>query len=302
MVEKLQNLIRRVEAQKGSLTLFMLWKDVTEVEKWTVVVSAPWLDKQNQQTALRYWINLLQGALNTSELNTISRVSVVKTDDKFVQFLTRAVNVSGGAVRFTRNQVGEYYINEAIIFEAKDAGSAKKAVGLASRNPVINGTINPNINGTISPLINGTINPLINGTINPLINGSLNPLINGTLNPNINGSVNPFINGRINPNINGSINPNINAAINPLLNLNFTGLVLYDLSLGKSAYFVEASDKILVMFDFNNQFTGFCVKAGGKDFYNVFDTSNNWIGYLVSNKRSGYNYFSTNGQWLGFAV
>jgi len=301
MVEKLQNLIRRVEAKKGSIALFMLWKDAPEVEKWTVVVSALWLDKLNQRIALEYWIKALRGTLNQAELNTIGRISVIKTNDRFVQFLTRAISVSGGAVRFSRNQVGNYYINDAIIFEAKNTGGTSRMSGLVNRNPAINGSINPNINESINPNINGSINPTINGSINPNINGSINPQINGSLNPNINGSINPHMNGGINPNINSSLNPNINVAINPFLNPSFAGLVLYDSSLNKTAYFVDASDAILLMFNFSNEFIGFCVKAN-KDFYNVFDISNNWIGYLAANNQNGYNYFATNTQWLGFVV
>ncbi len=301
MVDKIKNLIKRIETQKGDITLFMLWKDSPEIDKWTVVISSSWIDRMNQRTALDYWIRSLQNNLNTQELNSISRVSFLKTNDQFVQFLTHALNVSGGAVRFSQNQIGNYYINDAIIFEAKKTSYSRIPMSSASRNPAINGTINPNINGTINPNINGTINPNINGTINPNINGTLNPNINGTINPNINGTINPNINGTINPNINGTINPNINGAINPLINPNFVGLVLYDMSLSKTAYFVKAQNNILLMFDFSNNFIGFCVKVG-VDFYNVFDTGNNWIGYLVLNGQNGFNYFSTNANWVGFVI
>ena len=269
MVEKLKNLIRKIESQKGVIALFMLWKDSQDITKWTVVVSANWIDRMSKRAVLDYLIKNLQSTLNKTELNEISRISILKTSDNFVKSLTRILNISGGTARFTQNQIGHYYIHDAVIFEAKGFAIPNAPIGTASRNPAINGTINPNINGTINPNINGTINPNINGTINP--------------------------------NINGTINPNINGTINPSLNWNFSGLILYDLSLSKTAYFIEANDNILLMFDFGNNFAGFCVKAK-IDFYNVFDVSNNWIGYLVSNKKSGFNYFSTNAQWIGFVI
>jgi hypothetical protein len=267
MVEKLKTLIKRVEAQKGAVALFMLWKESSDIDKWTVVISAKWIDGMNQRLALEYWIKSLQANLNEMELNTISRVSFLKTNEAFVQFLTRTLNVAGGAVRFTNNQVGNYHIKDAIIFEAKVINKAP--LGAFHRNPALNGIINPFINGTINPNINGTINPNINGTINP--------------------------------NINGTINPNINGTINPFLNPSFTGWVLYGLNLEKLAYFVEAPREVLLMFDFNNAFIGFCIRAK-ENFYVVFDTHNNWIGYFVSNKKEGFNYFSPNAQWLGFVV
>ena len=237
MVEKLKNLIRKIESQKGMIALFMLWKDSQDITKWTVVVSANWIDRMSKRAALDYLIKNLQSTLNRTELNEISRVSILKTSDNFVKSLTQILNISGGTARFTQNQIGHYYIHDAVIFEAKGFAIPNAPIGTASRNPAINGTINPNINGTI----------------------------------------------------------------NPSLNWNFSGLILYDLSLSKTAYFIEANDNILLMFDFGNNFVGFCVKAK-IDFYNVFDVSNNWIGYLVSNKKSGFNYFSTNAQWIGFVI
>ncbi len=253
MVDKLKNLVRKIESQKGVIALFMLWKDAQDISKWTLVVSASWIDRMNQRTALDYFIKTLQSSLTNAELNEISRVSILKTSDNFVKTITQVLNISGGAARFTQNQIGRYYINDAVIFEAKGAAIPNTPIGSANRNPAINGTINPNINGTI------------------------------------------------NPNINGTINPNINGTINPSLNWNFSGLILYDLSLSKTAYFIEANENILLMFDFGNNFVGFCVKAK-IGFYNVFDISNNWIGYLISNKKTGFNYFSTNAEWIGFLI
>ncbi len=253
MVDKLKKLIRRVESQRGPITLFMLWKDAQDISKWSIVVSAPWLDRMGQRLALNFWIKNLQSNLNAIDLNGISRVSVIKTSDSFVQYLVRTLNISGGAVRFTQNQLGNYFIYDAIIFEAKGLPTPNAPLTSSSRNPAINGTINPNINGTINPHINGTINPNINGTINP------------------------------------HINPN------------FDGLILYDLSLNRTSYFVEANNEILIMYDFTNTFIGFAVRAKA-DFYVVYDSSQNWIGYLVSNKSNGYNYFSINAEWIGFVV
>ena len=253
MVDKLKNLIRKIESQKGVIALFMLLKDSADISKWTVVVSANWIDRMSQRTALDFFIKNFQSTLNRTELNEISRVSTLKTNDGFVKSLTRTLNISGGAVRFTQNQIGNYYIHDAVIFEAKGSEIPNAPIGTASRNPAINGTINPNINSTI------------------------------------------------NPNFNSTINPNFNSTINPSFNWNFSGLFLYDLSLNKTGYFIEANNNVLLMFDFSNKFVGFCVKAKS-NIYNIFDISNNWIGYFISNKKTGFNYFSTNAEWIGFVI
>ncbi|MFA6198195.1 MAG: hypothetical protein WC734_03540, partial [Patescibacteria group bacterium] len=194
MVDKLKNLIKQIERQKGPISLFMLWKDVQDISKWSVVISAPWLDNMGQREAVDYWIKHLQLTLNNTELTEIIRVSVIKTTDNFVTFLTRALNITDGAVRFTRSQVGNYYINDAIIFEAKGLLTSNTPFVSRSRNPIINRTINPNLNRTINPNLNRTINPNLNRTINPNLNRTINPNLNRTINPNLNRTINPNLN------------------------------------------------------------------------------------------------------------
>jgi len=174
MVEKIKKLIQEVKSKKGEIILFMLWKDISETEKWTVIVSAHWIEEMGQRAALNYWINLFIKALSKTELDTISRVSFLKPHDKFVEALTSALNISGSVVRFSKNQIGEYFINDAIIFEAKRTPQKVKDSTL-QRNPSFNPTINPNLNPTINPNLNPTINPNLNPTINPNLNPTINP-------------------------------------------------------------------------------------------------------------------------------
>jgi len=173
MVEKIKKLIQEVKSEKGEIILFMLWKDVSETEKWTVIISAHWIEKMGQRTALNYWVNLFIKTLSKTELDTINRVSFLKPHDKFVEVLTSTLNISSSAVRFSKNQIGAYYVNDAIIFEAKKI-LRKLKDSTFQRNPSFNPTINPNLNPTINPNLNPTINPNLNPTINP----NLNPTIN----------------------------------------------------------------------------------------------------------------------------
>ena len=271
MVEKIKKIIRETELKKGGINLFMLRKEDSNIDTWSVVISANWIDDMPTRKALDFWTLQLQKNLSREDLKLISRISFIKVNDPFIQTISRTLAISKGSVRFTNNYFGNYHISDAIIFEAKNIVRQNELQTETNKNPLINGRINPNINGRI--------------------------------NPNINGRINPNINGRINPNINGRINPNINGRINPNINLNLTNLNLYDLSLNKIAYFIEVEDKILLMFDYNNNFTSYLVHADQDDIFNFFDANDNqWTGYLVSNKENGYNYFSINGDWLGFAT
>ena len=56
MVNKLNNLIARIEAEKGEMLLFMLWKNLPDDSTWSVVASANWIDQIGHGVALQYWI------------------------------------------------------------------------------------------------------------------------------------------------------------------------------------------------------------------------------------------------------
>jgi len=251
MVEKLKKIIRQVETDMGGIVLFMLWKDAPEIDKWAVVISAAWVNTMSQHSALDYWIKILQKNLDQQELFSISRISFLRTDDVFVQMMVNNLHISGGSVRFTRSQVGNYFINDAIIFEAK---------------PIV-----ANI------LVFSRRNPLVNGSINPNINGSINPTINGSINPNINGSINPILNPNFQGHILFDLNLNKSAFF---IKANENILSMFDFSNQYVGFCVKTSKETFNVFDLSSMWIGFLIpnKKGG---YNYFDINRNWIGFVI---------------------
>ncbi|MCK5123577.1 MAG: hypothetical protein KAQ87_05540, partial [Candidatus Pacebacteria bacterium] len=144
MVEEIKKLIQKVKSEKGDIILFMLWKDIADFDKWSVIISANWIDKIEQRKALNYWLILLQKSLSNKDLDSIGRISFLKSHDRFVKLFTSALNVSGGPMYFKNSEVGNYYIHDAIIFEAKKTILPKKQ-NIYQKNPTLNGSINPNI-------------------------------------------------------------------------------------------------------------------------------------------------------------
>ena len=153
MVNKLNNLIARVELEKGELLLFMLWKNLPNDNTWSVIISADWIDRAGQSAALQYWISKIRGVLSSDELSQISRVGFLKPHDRITNLITSAIRVTNIPVRFSKNQIGDLYIEDAIIFRAKK-DIRKRFLGANDRNPIYNHNINPIYNHNINPIYN----------------------------------------------------------------------------------------------------------------------------------------------------
>jgi len=299
MVEGIKKIIQQVKKEKGDISLFMLWKDEPNYDKWTIIISANWIDKLNQKIAFNYWLSLLQSNLNSNDLDNIGRINFIKSNDEFIKTIISTLSISGGPAYFQNNQIGNYYIKDAIIFESKKM-ITDNTISISRRNPLLNSRLNPNLNSRINPNLNSRINPNLNSRINPNLNSRINPNLNSRINPNLNSRINPNLNSRINPNLNSRLNPNLNSRINPNLNSNFTGLFLYDLRLQKIGYFIEASENVLLLFDLNNEYINLCVKSSDQS-YNIFDKFNKNIGFITSDGEKGFNYFNKSNQWIGVA-
>jgi len=55
-----------------------------------------------------------------------------------------------------------------------------------------------------------------------------------------------------------------------------------------------------LFFENNLAFKGLAVKTSTG--YAVFDLSNEWVGYLISDKQGGYLRFDIDGEWTGLIV
>jgi|SRR3989344_623376 len=169
MVNKLNNLIAKTEIEKGELLLFMLWKNLPQDNTWSVIISAEWIEKIGQSAALQYWITKIRGALPAADLSRINRVSFLKPNDRVTKLITSTVRVVGSPITFSKNQVAELFIEEAVIFRARKI-SQKKLLNSQNRNPIFNHNINPIFNHNINPIFNHNINPIFNHNINPIFN------------------------------------------------------------------------------------------------------------------------------------
>jgi len=266
MVDKLKNLIKKIKAEKGEILLCMLWKDSPEINKWTFIVSAEWIDALSQQTAFNYWVTQLSSVLNKDELNSISRITFLKSNEAFVDFIGSLINASDSSIHLKDTSLGKINVTEAIIFESHRKIPIKKK-SIKNRNPIFNHSINPIFNHSINPIFNHSINPIFNHSINPIFNHSINPIFNHS--------------------------------INPLYNPTFDGFYLFDNSNAKLGYIINANDDVILIFNADNTLQSFGVRNSVKG-YTLFNNNNAWIGQILPDGDDGYNFFSHGNEWVGY--
>jgi len=108
-----------VVADRGDLTLFALFLREGVEDRWDLVVSASWLDR-DKAAGLKYLTKKLTAKLTEREILELSRVVVVAQNDPALRKLLRETNVEDGEVRELENlQFAGLSLSRAVIFEAK---------------------------------------------------------------------------------------------------------------------------------------------------------------------------------------
>ena len=106
-------------ATKGDLALFALFLREGVEDRWDLLVSASWLDR-DEASGLRFLTKKLTAKLSEREMLELSRIVVIEQSDPGLRKLLRELTVEDGSVREMENtQFAGLSLSRAIIFEAK---------------------------------------------------------------------------------------------------------------------------------------------------------------------------------------
>ena len=86
--------------------------------KWSLIISAPWLDTKGHKETLRKLHSLLRKTIPSVELNSLSRISLIKSDDAFVRSVTSEFNVSDGLKGINNAMINGIQIDKAYILSS----------------------------------------------------------------------------------------------------------------------------------------------------------------------------------------
>lgn len=94
LLDRFVDLERRL-SEKGAFALFALFLREDSVDKWDLIVAAPWIDA-DRKGALSHITKSIQGVFGPEELSTLSRVVLVDLANPAVEAINQAVGIQHG--------------------------------------------------------------------------------------------------------------------------------------------------------------------------------------------------------------
>lgn len=88
MVDKLRLVLSELEAQRGSVSLFAMFKMDDVVDKWTILVGAPWVTNANGQEIFTILKSSITHNCSDEERSTIARIGIYNNNHHLIQELS----------------------------------------------------------------------------------------------------------------------------------------------------------------------------------------------------------------------
>jgi hypothetical protein len=95
LLDRFVELERRLAIARGDFSLFALFLREDAVDKWDLVVTAPWIEA-DRKDALSYISKEIQDAFTPEELSLLSRVVIVDLANPAVAAVNQAVGIQHG--------------------------------------------------------------------------------------------------------------------------------------------------------------------------------------------------------------
>lgn len=118
VIDTLREIEQAVSRDKGPFTLFALFLREETLEKWDLVVSAPWIER-DKRSALRLLADRLRDSLSASDLLSISRIVLLDPSDPGVEAITQSVRVERSTLEVKDSVFFGQEIRHAHIFASK---------------------------------------------------------------------------------------------------------------------------------------------------------------------------------------
>lgn len=110
MVEKLKEVVNKLKTANKPVWLFAFLKMDEVTDRWTLVISAPWITEENQKDEFQVLAQLLRENLDKEELYSIARVGLLAKDNELTQGLLK---------KKSGDEVKDEAINGNVIHEGK---------------------------------------------------------------------------------------------------------------------------------------------------------------------------------------
>lgn len=122
-IQKMINIERRISDEKGPFLLFALFMPEDGHEKWDVLASASWIDKDKGK-AIRYLTEKIQQGINTEELLQLSRIIAIRADNSGLTDIHNTINIEHDLLEIKNDSFFDLDIKRAyFITSQKDKNS-----------------------------------------------------------------------------------------------------------------------------------------------------------------------------------
>jgi hypothetical protein len=126
-LQKLNALETELSHQKGDFVLFGVFLRDGSPDRWDVVVSAPWLDEDDNES-LRFMVKQIQAKIELPELLLVATVLILDPSQEFVQEMNDEVRVEHGNVKITDYIFNGMSIERAHIITSKPVATPQDGV------------------------------------------------------------------------------------------------------------------------------------------------------------------------------
>lgn len=118
MVEQIRQAVTSIKEEKGPIALFLLIKNNSFLEDWSIVFSALWADHQKGEDVFVFIATKLRQFLEEGDLRKITRIELVPSADERVLSINSVFSVDGGIWHLKNNQINSFFIEEGVLFES----------------------------------------------------------------------------------------------------------------------------------------------------------------------------------------
>lgn len=120
IVVALKEVLKQISENRSEVSLFALLKMDELTEKWTVVLSAPWINNSTRDETFYQIRDLLLKVLSKDELQTIARIGLYETGEHLIELLIDRYN--DGDYIASDEKVNGNLIHEGYILASKRLG------------------------------------------------------------------------------------------------------------------------------------------------------------------------------------
>lgn len=126
--EKMRSLEQEISQEKGNFLLFGLFLRTDAQDKWDLLVSAPWLEK-DKKSGLEFLIKRIDSMLDSEEILAISRIVVLEQGDPVLEAINKAISVQHGKVEVADSTFSGVEIAQAVISTSSRPDTVTKKMG-----------------------------------------------------------------------------------------------------------------------------------------------------------------------------